>query len=62
MNAKIYINNQNKWIITDKSYKKVFLSNNSLDKLQKEIKKKNIEDAVVMFVPSFKTTLAPTCL
>lgn len=62
MNTKIYLDNQNKWIVTDKGYKKVLLSNKSLDKLQETIKKKNIEDAIIMFVPSFNTALAPTCL
>lgn len=61
MNTKIYLDNQNKWIVTDKDYKKVFLSNENLDKLQKNIKKKNIEDAIIMFVPSFNAALAPTC-
>ena len=62
MNTKLYFNNENKWIATDKNYKKVLLSNKNLDKLQETIKKKNIEDAIVMFVPSFNTALAPTCL
>ncbi|KKQ29831.1 MAG: hypothetical protein A3H17_03420 [Candidatus Levybacteria bacterium RIFCSPLOWO2_12_FULL_37_14] len=62
MNTKIYLNNENKWIATDKNYKKVLFSNKNLDKLQEIIKKKNIEDAIIMFVPSFNTTLAPTCL
>ena len=62
MNTKIYLNNENKWIATDKNYKKVLFSNKNLDKLQEITKKKNIEDAIIMFVPSFNTTLAPTCL
>lgn len=62
MNTNIYLNNENKWIATDKDYVKVLLSNKSLDKLQETIKKKNIEDAIIMFVPSFSTALAPTCL
>lgn len=62
MNTKIYLDNQNKWIVTDKEYKKVLLSDGDLNKLQKTIKKENIEDAVIMFVPSFKSALAPTCL
>ena len=62
MNAKIYLNNENKWIATDKHYKKVLLSNKNLNRLQETIKKKNIENAVIMFVPSFNTALAPTCL
>ncbi len=62
MNTKIYLNNENKWIATDKNYKKVLISNKNLDKLQEAIKKKNIENAIVMFVPSFNTALAPTCL
>ena len=62
MNIKLYLNNENKWIATDKNYKKVLLSNKSLDKLQETIKKKTIEDAIIMFVPYFNTTLATTCL
>lgn len=62
MNTKIYLNNENKWIATDKNYRKVLISNKNLGKLQKTIKKKNIEDAIIMFVPSFNTALAPTCL
>lgn len=62
MNTKLYFNNENKWIATDKKYRKVLLSDKNLDKLQKTIKKKNIEDAIIMFVPSFNTALAPTCL
>lgn len=59
MNTKIYIDNQNKWIATDKNYKKVLLSNKKLEKLQQSIKKSKIKDAVIMFVPSFNSTLAP---
>lgn len=62
MNMKLYLNNENKWIATDKNYKKVLLSNRNLDKLQSSIKKSKIRDAVVMFVPSFNSTLAPKCL
>ncbi len=61
MNVKIYRSNENKWIATDKNYKKVLLSNKNLDKLQISIKKSNIRDAVIMFVPSFNAALAPTC-
>lgn len=61
MNTKIYINNENRWIATDVKYKKVLLSNKSLDKLQKELKKLDIENAVVMFVPPFNMTFAPKC-
>lgn len=62
MNTKLYLNNENKWIATDKNYRKVLLSNKNLDKLQKSIKKSKIKDAVIMFVPSFNSTLAPKCL
>ncbi|MEX2007220.1 MAG: hypothetical protein WD992_00410 [Candidatus Levyibacteriota bacterium] len=62
MNIKLYINNENKWIATDRNYKKVLLSNKSLDVLQKEIRRINIKDAIIMFVPPFNKTLAPTCL
>ena len=62
MNTKIYAMNENKWIATDKNYKKVLLSNRNLDKLQEEIKKMNIKDAIIMFVPPFNATLAPKCL
>ena len=62
MNIKIYIDNENKWIATDRNYKKVLIANKNLDILQKEIKKTNIKDAIIMFVPPFNTTLAPTCL
>lgn len=62
MNTKLYLNNENKWIATDKDYRKVLLSNKNLDKLQETIKKKNIENAIIMFVPSFNSALAPTCL
>lgn len=62
MNVKIYRNNENKWIATDRNYKKVLLSNKNLDKLQSSIKKSKITDAVIMFVPPFNTTLAPQCL
>lgn len=59
MNTKIYVDNQNKWIATDKNYKKVLLSNKSLDKLQQSIKKSKIRDGVIMFIPSFNSILAP---
>lgn len=62
MNTKIYIDNQNKWIATDKSYRKVLHSNKNLDKLQSSIKKSKTRDAVIMFVPPFNSTLAPKCL
>lgn len=62
MNTKLYLNNENKWIATDKNYRKVLLSNKNLDKLQQSIKKSEIRDAVIMFVPSFNSTLAPQCL
>lgn len=59
MNIKLYLKNENKWIATDKNYKKVLFSNKNLDKLQKSIKKSKIRDGVIMFVPSFNSTLAP---
>jgi len=62
MDVQIYRNNENKWIATDRNYKKVLLSNKNLDKLQSSIKKSKIRDAVIMFVPSFNSTLAPQCL
>lgn len=62
MNTKLYLGNENKWIATDKKYKKVLLANKNLDKLQSSIKKSKIRDAVIMFVPSFNSTLAPKCL
>ena len=62
MNIKIYIGNENKWIATDRGYKKVLIANKNLDVLQKEIKKTKIKDAIIMFVPPFNSTLAPTCL
>lgn len=62
MNTKIYLNNENKWIATDKNYRKVLASNRNLDKLQEKIEKMNIKDAIVMFVPSFNAALAPKCL
>lgn len=62
MNTKIYLNNENKWIATDKKYKKVLLVNKNLEKLQQSIKKSKIRDGVIMFVPSFNSTLAPQCL
>jgi len=58
MNIKIYRNNENKWIATDKNYKKVLLSNKNLDKLQSSIKRSKIKDAVIMFIPSFNATFA----
>ena len=62
MDTKLYLNNENKWIATDKNYRKVLLSNKNLDRLQQSIKKSKIRDAVIMFVPSFNSTLAPQCL
>lgn len=62
MNTKLYINNENKWVATDKNYKKIISSNSSLDRLQTALKKIKIENAVIMFVPPFNTTLAPICL
>lgn len=62
MNPKIYLNNENKWIATDRNYKKVLFSHKKLDRLQQSIKKSKIRDAVIMFVPSFNSTLAPKCL
>lgn len=62
MNTKLYLNNENTWIATDKNYKKVLLANKNLEKLQETIKKKNIEDAIIMFVPSFNSALTPQCL
>lgn len=61
MDTKIYINNENKWIATDRTYKKVLISSRSLNKLQNEVRKLKIRDAVIMFVPPFNTTLAPKC-
>ena len=62
INTKIYFNNENKWIATDKDYKKVLASNKNLEKLQKELRKLNIVDAIIMFVPPFNSALAPKCL
>ena len=55
----IFLKNENKWIVADKEYKKVFASESKLEDLQKDIKKLKIKDAVILFVPPFDTSLAP---
>ena len=59
---QILSKHENKWIAIDKDYKKVYVSKTSLEELQKETKRLNIKDAIVMFVPSFNEHLAPQCL
>ena len=49
---------ENEWVLTDRKYSKVFLSNKDLDKLQKETKKRKIKDAVISFVPPRDTALS----
>lgn len=57
MNTKIYVGNQNKWIATDKNYRKVLHSHKNLDKLQSSLKKSKTKDAIIMFVPPFNSTI-----
>lgn len=54
----VLFNYENEWVVTDKKYSKVFCTNKDLGKLQKEIKKKKIKDAVVSFVPPRDTSLS----
>lgn len=54
----VLFNYENEWVVTDKKYSKVFGTNKDLGKLQKEIKKKKIKDAVVSFVPPRDTSLS----
>lgn len=61
MNTQVFIKNENKWVATDKLQKKVFAASENLKELQKNLKKLNIKDAVIMFVPHFSKTLAPQC-
>ena len=48
---------EREWVLTDRKYSKVILANKDLGKLYREAKKKNIKDAVVMFVPPFGASL-----
>ncbi|OIP57951.1 MAG: hypothetical protein COX79_05715 [Candidatus Levybacteria bacterium CG_4_10_14_0_2_um_filter_36_16] len=50
---KAFKQHENEWVLTDRKYSKVILSNKDLGKLQKEVKKKKVKDAVVMFIPPF---------
>ena len=54
----VLFNYENEWVVTDKKYSKVFGTNKDLGKLQKEIKKQKIKDAVVSFVPPRDTSLS----
>ena len=49
---------EKEWVLTDRKYSKVILANKDLGKLQKEAEKKNIKNAVLMFVPPFDAFLA----
>lgn len=62
INIKIYLKNENKWIAIDKNYRRLLLSDKNLNRLQETTRKKNIGDAIIMFVPSLNTTLAPIYL
>lgn len=59
MNKEIFVSNENKWIATDLEYKKLIASKKDLAGLQKMLKKLNIKNAVVMFVPPFNKSLTP---
>jgi hypothetical protein len=50
---KAFKKHENEWVLTNRKYSKVILANKDLGKLQKEAKKKKIEDAIVMFIPPF---------
>jgi hypothetical protein len=58
---KIFINYENKWVLTDKKYTEVIAAEEQLEDLQKEILRLKIRDAVIMFVPPFDSTLSPIC-
>lgn len=59
INNRVFLDNENKWVVTDRKYQKVFAANESLDELQKEIKKLEVKDAVIIFVPPFNASLVP---
>lgn len=59
MDIELFAKNENKWVATDKIYKTIIASSETLSELQRKIKKLKIKNAVIMFVPSFNKTLAP---
>ncbi len=59
MSVKSFTKYENQWIVTDKMYKKVIVSNEALNELQKEVKKLKLKDSIIMFVPSFDKILVP---
>lgn len=59
MDKRIMVSNQNKWIVTNKLFNKVFASDKSLDGLQKKIRSLKIKNAIISFVPHVDRTLTP---
>jgi hypothetical protein len=55
----IFAQNENKWIATDQQYQQLFASSESLESVQKKLKKLKIADAVILFVPPFDRSIAP---
>ena len=61
VNNSVFLKYENKWIVADKNYKKVYAAEDDLDELQKDIKRLKIEGGVVAFIPPFDSTLSPKC-
>lgn len=61
MNKKIFLANENKWLATDRTYKKIFAASENLNSLQKKLKKLSVKNAVTLFVPPFDKVLSPKC-
>lgn len=59
MNKGIFLDYENKWVVTNKNYQEVLLSDSSLEHLQKGIRKLKIKNAVIMLIPLLDASIAP---
>ena len=57
MNTKIYIDNENKWIATDKDYRKVLASNKNLEKFRELVKNIRIIRSVEIVAVAYELGL-----
>jgi|GEM_PF-4548654 len=61
INEELFIQYQNKWVLADRDYSKIYAASSNLEVLQKKAKKIKESDAVIMYIPAVNSSLSP-CL
>lgn len=52
---------QNKWVALSKDRKKILLAGNTIEETQEKLKKENIKDAILTYIPSTGKYISPVC-